>query len=65
LKGTLGPVQIEPGECVKRKEVTFANKRKKKAFFLLDEFLHRFVLVKAFMCTCCLFIVKKRRGCSM
>lgn len=33
LKETLGPVQIEPREYVKRKQVTCVNKKKRKAFF--------------------------------
>lgn len=34
LKGTLGPMQIEPREYVKRKQVAFANERKKGFFFI-------------------------------
>lgn len=52
LKETLGPVQIEPREYVKRKQVTFLcqQEKKRKAFFYRVEFLHRFVLMKAFIC---------------
>lgn len=35
LKETLGAVQIESTEYVKRKQVTFVNKRKENLFYLI------------------------------
>lgn len=60
LKETLGPVQIEIRVYVKRKQVTFVSKRKEKLFFHLAEFLHSFVLIKAFLCMLSLHRGKKK-----